>query len=80
MAGVLQPLDGIVHRWWRMIVLFKDGVFAWNGLLPFWIEAVVFGLWLFVMAWQLLTAARADDGPVPGQPDVDTPQPTEAIA
>lgn len=37
-----------------LAVLFKDGVFAWNGLLAFWVAAVFFGAWFLVMTWQLL--------------------------
>ncbi|MEH3138602.1 MAG: hypothetical protein PGN37_00130 [Mycobacterium kyogaense] len=45
-----------------LVVLFKDGVFAWNGLLAFWLVAVLFGSWFLVMSWQLwVTAARSDD-------------------
>jgi hypothetical protein len=36
-----------------LVVLFKDGVFAWNGLLAFWLVAVFFGVWFLVMSWQL---------------------------
>jgi hypothetical protein len=37
-----------------LVVLFKTGVFAWNGLLAFWLVAVFFGAWFLVMTWQLL--------------------------
>lgn len=37
-----------------VVVLFKDGVFAWNGLLAFWIAAAFFGVWYLLMTWQLL--------------------------
>lgn len=36
-----------------LAVLFKNGVFAWNGLLAFWMAAVFFGTWFLVMTWQL---------------------------
>ena len=29
-------------------------MFAWNGLLAFWLVAVFFGVWFLVMTWQLL--------------------------
>lgn len=56
-----------------LAVLFKDGVFAWNGLLAFWMAAVFFGVWFFVMTWQLLAsipsheAADVDDAAVIGR-------------
>lgn len=48
-----------------LVVLFKNGVFAWNGLLAFWLVAVFFGVWFFVMTWQLLATIS------PGQPGRD---------
>lgn len=42
-----------------LAVLFKNGVFAWNGLLAFWLAAVVFGSWFLVMAWQLWVSVGA---------------------
>lgn len=44
-----------------LVVLFKDGVFAWNGLLAFWLVAVFFGVWFLVMAWQLWVTSRDED-------------------
>lgn len=41
------------------VVLFKTGVFAWNGLLAFWMVAVFFGAWFLVMTWQLLATIDA---------------------
>ena len=43
MLGVLTPF-------------FKDGPFAWNGVIGFWVVAVDFFIWVFVM-W--ITTARA---------------------
>jgi hypothetical protein len=37
---------------------FKTGPFAWNGILAYWIPATVFGLWFYVMGFQLIKAAR----------------------
>jgi hypothetical protein len=42
-----------------LVVLFKTGVFAWNGLLAFWLVAVFFGAWFLVMTWQLLATISA---------------------
>jgi hypothetical protein len=50
------------------VVLFKSGVFAWNGLLAFWMVAVFFGAWFLVMTWQLLAtigARAAEEVPQP---------------
>jgi hypothetical protein len=45
-----------------LVVLFKDGVFAWNGLLAFWMVAAFFGAWFLVMAWQLWVTVPASSG------------------
>jgi hypothetical protein len=44
-----------------LVVLFKDGAFAWNGLLAFWLVAVFFGVWFLVMSWQLWTSTSSDE-------------------
>jgi hypothetical protein len=39
-----------------MIIFFRRGVFAWTGLIGFWIPAAVFGTWYLVMTWVLIRA------------------------
>ncbi len=53
---------GFIFAAGGLVVLFKDGVFAWNGLLAFWLVAVFFGIWFLVMTWQLLATVSADEG------------------
>ena len=48
-----------------LVVLFKDGVFAWNGLLAFWLVAVFFGVWFLVMSWQLWSSIPNVDAGAP---------------
>jgi hypothetical protein len=43
-----------------VIPFFKVGPFAWNGLVGFWIPAVVFGLWELVMGIMTLRAVNDD--------------------
>jgi hypothetical protein len=44
-----------------LVVLFKNGVFAWNGLLAFWLVAVFFGAWFLIMSWQLWVSVGAPE-------------------
>ena len=39
---------------------FRDGPFAWDGLLAFWVAATAFFLWLLVMPWLLFRASASD--------------------
>lgn len=43
-----------------LIIFFKSGPFAWNGLLGFWIPAAVFGSWYIVMTVVLLRAIACE--------------------
>jgi len=39
-------------------ILFKQGIFAWGGLLPFWAPFVLFAVWMTAICWTLLRAMR----------------------
>ena len=41
-----------------LLIFFKVGPFAWNGLLGFWIPAAVFASWYIAMTYALLRAVR----------------------
>jgi hypothetical protein len=41
-----------------ILVYFKTGPFAWNGLLSFWLAATVFGTYFIVMGVMFIKAAR----------------------
>lgn len=43
-----------------LIAFFKSGIFAWTGLVGFWIPAAVFGIWYVVLTPLLLRAIRAE--------------------
>jgi hypothetical protein len=43
-----------------MIIYFKAGPFAWNGLIGFWIPAAVFGTWYLVMTALVLRAIKQE--------------------
>jgi len=39
-------------------VLFKTGIFSWNGLLPFWLPFTLFFVWMVAICYTLLRALR----------------------
>jgi hypothetical protein len=41
-----------------LIICFKDGAFAWDGLIAFWMVFVVFSLWVLVTAVMLVKAIK----------------------
>jgi hypothetical protein len=45
-----------------LIPFFKDGPFAWNGVLGFWVVATDFFIWVFAMYFTTLQAIKADTG------------------
>jgi hypothetical protein len=61
---------GFIFAAGGLVVLFKDGVFAWNGLLAFWLVAVFFGVWFLMLTWQLLSTI----GTTSGEQEFDTTQ------
>ena len=42
----------------QMVLFFKDGPFSWHGIVALWIPFVAFFLWILIMSFQLLTAAK----------------------
>jgi hypothetical protein len=41
-----------------LLLFFKHGVFAWNGLFSFWLAATFFGGFFLVMSWATLRAIK----------------------
>lgn len=41
-----------------LLLFFKSGPFAWDGILVFWLAATVFSLWFLVMTPKLLSALK----------------------
>jgi hypothetical protein len=40
--------------------LTKNGVFAWDGLLSFWVKNIAIAVWIVVMAWAVRAAMQRD--------------------
>ena len=56
-----------------VVPLFKDGPFAWNGLLGFWAPLSIFCVWVSTTTWLLITAIKREA-------DDPAEQPSEALA
>jgi hypothetical protein len=44
-----------------LVICFKTGPFAWDGIIAFWIPLGIFGTWFFVMAWAMLNELKHQD-------------------
>jgi len=56
-----------------MLTYFKTGIMAWDGLLAFWLAAVLFFSWILVLFWSTLRAInREAAGAGSAQPNVTT--------
>jgi hypothetical protein len=64
-----------------LLLFFKSGPFAWNGLLSFWLAAATFGGWFLAMATLTIRAAIASPEPVTDAPTatVATPLPVASL-
>lgn len=63
--GVYPRWLGYVNLWVAVIVIaggllpfFHGGPFSWNGVIGFWLEAVVFFSWINLMWWYTVKAIR----------------------
>jgi hypothetical protein len=57
-VGYLNLWTGVLLLPGLAVGLFKIGPFAWNGILAFWLPAVVFAIWFNVMIWAMLDAIK----------------------
>jgi hypothetical protein len=82
MAAILLDKNGVFPRWFAYLNLcnaltevviapswiFQRGVLAWNGVIAWWIDVVVFGMYTCVFIYLLRDLILRDDlgtGPVP---------------
>src|SRR5262249_37651148 len=43
-----------------LAVFFKDGPFAWNGLIGFYLPIAIFAVWLSITTWLLIKSIKRD--------------------
>ena len=58
--GYMNLWTGVLLLPGFAVGLFKIGPFAWNGVLAFWVPAVVFGIWFNLMIVAMLAAIKRD--------------------
>lgn len=56
--GYLTVWQAIQSFGGPIAMLFKQGIFAWNGLLPFWLPFSLFFAWYAAICWTIFRALR----------------------
>jgi hypothetical protein len=91
MAAILLDKNGVFPRWFGYLNLcnaltevviapswiFQRGVLAWNGVIAWWIDVAVFGMYTVVFIYLLRSLIQRDDlgtGPVPALPPGAAPR------
>lgn len=57
-SGYLSIWSGICLTTGGVIVFFKNGPFAWDGLVAFWMPVAVYSVWLLVMSGLMYRSLR----------------------
>jgi hypothetical protein len=57
-VGYMNLWTGVLLLPGCVVGLFKFGPFAWNGILAFWMPAVVFGIWFNIMIFAMLASLK----------------------
>jgi hypothetical protein len=57
-VGYFNLWTATLYTGGALVAIFKEGIFAWNGLMAFWIPAVCFGAWFVVMFLMLKRAIQ----------------------
>lgn len=80
-VGLFNVWTAIIFSLGGVIVFFKHGPLAWNGLFTFWIPLSIYGGWLGVMLWALLRAITIQERSRGGAPssELDTQQQLDAL-
>jgi hypothetical protein len=75
--GYLNLCNALTEVVVAPVCIFKTGVFAWNGLIAWWIDMVVFGIYTGVFIFLLRTMIIREDfgnGPLPHVGSKDEPK------
>ena len=67
-VGLFNVWTAIIFSLGGVIVFFKHGPLAWNGLFTFWIPLSIYGGWLGVMLWAMLRAITIQERSQGGAP------------
>jgi hypothetical protein len=70
-VGMFNIWTALIFGFGGVIVFFKSGPLAWNGVVPFWIPLSIYGAWLGVMIWAVLEAVARQEREYTGLPDAD---------
>jgi hypothetical protein len=56
--GYLTAWQAVQSFGGPIALLFKSGIFSWNGLIPFWLPLTLFGVWFGALSFTLFRALR----------------------
>jgi MFS family permease len=70
-VGMFNIWTALIFGLGGVIVFFKSGPLAWNGVLTFWIPLSIYGAWLGVMIWALLGAVAKQEREYTGPANTD---------
>jgi MFS family permease len=60
-VGMFNIWTALIFGFGGVIVFFKSGPLAWNGVVTFWIPLSIYGAWLGVMIWAVLGAVARQE-------------------
>ena len=70
-VGMFNVWTALVFGFGGVIVFFKSGPLAWNGVVTFWIPLSIYGAWLGIMIWAVLEAVARQEREYTGRSDTD---------
>lgn len=70
-VGMFNIWTALIFAFGGVIVFFKSGPLAWNGVVTFWIPLSIYGAWLGIMIWAVLQAVARQEREYSGVPDAE---------